>query len=85
MENTEEPTFKIHVGDKLCVYLKSRKILNWVVSKSNRKLLLCLQIYIHSKLKVITFFFNQFCIYFFHIYFIGCLYINGSCHWNFDH
>lgn len=48
MENTVEPTFKIHVGDKLCVYLKSRKILNGVVSKSNRKLLLCLQIYIHS-------------------------------------
>lgn len=48
MENTVEPTFKIHVGDNLCVYLKSRKILNGVVSKSNRKLLLCLQIYIHS-------------------------------------
>lgn len=66
MEKTVEPTFEIHVGDKLCVYLKSRKILNEAVSKSNKKLLLCLQIYIHPiNLNTNYIFLQQICIYFF--------------------
>jgi hypothetical protein len=61
-------------------YLKSGKILNGLCQNRTVNYMLWLQNYIHSKLKCNYASLHSILYLYFDIYFMGCLYVNNSCH-----